>query len=165
MIAHAPVKRTERLSREEAGAWVGLLRVRNALVRELDAELQARHNLPLASFEALLHLSWRPEHRMRLTVLGASVLLTQSGASRLVDRLERDGLVRREPSSSDGRGADVVLTESGLARLREADPTHLEGVRRLFLGHLTEDEARQLGRIWERVLPGATGYEVAGPER
>jgi len=84
------------------------------------------------------------------------VLLSASGVSRLVDRLERDGLVRRERCSEDGRGYWAVLTTRGERTFREARATHLAGVRRLFLRHFAGDDLTRLADYWERVAPGAT---------
>jgi DNA-binding MarR family transcriptional regulator len=87
--------------------------------------------------------------------LAASVLLSQSGVTRLVDRLERDGLVARERCEDDARGWFAVLTDAGARRLAEARRTHLAGVRRLFLEHLDERDRAQLAAVWERLVPGA----------
>lgn len=132
--------------------WVGMLRVQRAVVNALDDELQAKHQLSLSVFEVLLHLSRQPERRMRLTALAESVVLTQSGISRLIDRLEQAGLVRREPFPGDARGAYAVLTDEGLARLHVAEMTHLAAVRAHFLDHLTDEERTTLARVWERLL-------------
>src|SRR5262249_2961281 len=104
--------------------------------------------------------SFQPDQRMRLSALAASVVLTQSGISRLTDRLEKAGLVRREPSPGDGRGAFAVLTEGGGALLHEAEGTHLAAVRTFFLDYLTGEEGVTLARVWERLLSGkASGTE------
>lgn len=134
--------------------WVGMLRVQREVVNALDAALQAQHHLSLSAFEVLLHLSYLPERRMRLTALAESVVLTQSGISRLIDRLEQAGLVRREPFPGDARGAYAVLTEDGLARLRAAEATHIAVVRAQFLDHLSVAERTTLARVWERLLGG-----------
>jgi DNA-binding MarR family transcriptional regulator len=84
----------------------------------------------------------------------------RSGVSRLVDRLERDQLVRRERCSEDGRGYWAVLTAAGELKLGEARPTHLAGVRRLFLRHFDDAELVRLAGYWDRVVPGAA---LSGP--
>src|SRR5258708_6331025 len=89
---------------------------------------------------------------MRLTALAESVVLTQSSISRLIDRLEQAELVRREPFAGDGRGADAVLTEEGLARVHAAKVTQLAAIRAHFLDHLTEAQRTTLARVWERRL-------------
>jgi DNA-binding MarR family transcriptional regulator len=139
----------------ELGAWRGLLRVHSSLIRQLDADLTAAHGLPLRSYEVLLVLEDAPQQRLRMTDLSRSTLLSASGVSRLVDRLEADGYVERLRCSSDGRGYFAVLTDAGHAKLREARATHLAGVRRLFLQHFDDQELVRLAACWERVLPGA----------
>lgn len=141
---------------EEMATWFGFLRVHAALMRQLDEELEARHRLTFGSFKVLLQLAWAPEHRLRISELTAAVQLTQSAVSRAVDRLAHAGFVRREPSPGDARGAYAVLTDEGLAVLREAYQTHLAGVRARFLNHLTHDQQRLLAALWEEMLPGAT---------
>ena len=140
------------LSVLEGAAWAGFLRAHLHLVRRLDADLRAAHGMTLSSYEVLLHLSWSPGHRLRMAELAESVLLSPSGISRLVDRLEREGLVARQRSVEDGRGNYAVLTGEGLCRWREAHGTHIEGVRKYFLSHFTEAELLSLGRSWQRVV-------------
>jgi DNA-binding MarR family transcriptional regulator len=120
-------------------------------VRCLDAELRQMHGLALSSYEVLLHLSWAPGYRMRMGELAESVLLTLSGVTRLVGRLEGEGLVLREPCPEDRRGAYAILTVAGLDRLSEARPTHLSGVRRLFLEHFDEEELKTMAQYWGRI--------------
>ncbi len=143
------------LTSTELGAWRGMLRVHAALVRELDAELDAAHELPLSSYDVLIYLQAAPDKRLRMAELADSVLLSRSGVTRLVDRLEREGLIVRDTCTSDGRGCFAVLTDEGEAVLARARPTHLAGVRERFLSHFSDDELIQLARFWERVKPGA----------
>jgi DNA-binding MarR family transcriptional regulator len=146
----------ENLSPAELAAWRGMLRAQASLLHAMDAELAAGHGLALRSYEVLLHLEQAPRHRLRMSDLSHSVLLSASGVSRLVDRLERDGLVQRERCAADGRGYWAVLTTLGEHKFRAARATHLAGIRRLFLGHFAEDDLARLADYWERVLPGAT---------
>lgn len=154
-VGTPPSSRAGQLSATELAAWRGLLRVHAALRKELDAELEAAHRLPISSYDVLVQLAAAPHERLRMRDLAASVLLSRSGLSRLVDRLERDGLLERASCPSDARGAYAVLTPSGRERLRAARPTHLDGVRRRFLERFGEDELAELAGYWERVLPGA----------
>ena len=147
-------ERGDALTMPESLAWRGLLRVHSALMRELDADLVAAHGLPLRSYEVLLFLAGAQGHRLRMTELSESVLLTASGVSRLVDRLEERGLVTRERCDLDGRGLYAVITRAGLDKFHEARATHLAGVRRLFVGRLTPDELAALSTCWDRVIPG-----------
>lgn len=146
----------KQLSSLELAAWRGFLRVHAALVRELDRELDLAHDLPLSHYEVLLYLDNAPHHRLRMSELASSVLLSQSGITRLVDRLEREGLVERVPCADDRRGLWAILTDAGRSRLAEARPTHLAGVRARFLEHFGDEELQALGDAWERLRPGVT---------
>ena len=91
--------------------------------------------------------------------LADSVLLSRSGMTRLVDRLEREGLLVRDTCTDDGRGCYAVLTDKGAELLERARPTHLEGVRERFLTHFTPEELQRFANAWERVLPGASAAD------
>lgn len=143
------------LAPEELAAWRGLLRVHGALMKSLDAELEREHGLPLSSYEVLLFLESAPDGQLRMADLADRVLLSRSGMTRLVDRLEREGLIARAQCSRDARGCYAVLTERGRAALEQARPTHLTGVRERFLRHLAPEELEMLAACWERILPGA----------
>ena len=146
---------TELLSPRELSAWRGFLRVHAALTRELDAELAAAHGLPLSSYEVLLFLQAAPGGEMRMSELADSALLSRSGLSRLVDRLEGAGLLERRRCSSDARGYHAAITAAGRRLFRDARATHLAGVRERFLRHLSPDELEQLAAVWDRLEPGA----------
>ena len=147
----------ETLTPTEGAAWAGLIHAYSALTGALDAELREAHGLPLTWYDVLRQLALSPGHGLRLSDLAERVLLTQSGLSRLVDRLEREGLVRRQPDPEDGRATQAVLTEEGTSRLVEAHPTHVDGIRQRFLQHLSEEELRLLAGLWRRLrtLPNA----------
>ena len=144
------------LTEQELAAWRGFLRVHAALVRDLDRELEESHGLPLTHYEVLLHLANAPDDRLRMSDLAGSVLLSQSGVTRLVDRMEKAGLVAREPCPEDRRVLYARLTEAGKSRLADARPTHLAGVRARFLDHFEPPELVELAAAWERLRPGVT---------
>jgi DNA-binding MarR family transcriptional regulator len=139
------------LAPADLAAWRGFLRAYALLVPQLDEELRTEHGISVSAYEALRFLADAPGQRMRPGELAAAALLTPSGITRLCDRLERDGLIVRESCDDDGRGNLVVLTEAGETRAREAQRTHLAGVRRRFLDLLTEQEIEVLGTVWKRV--------------
>lgn len=128
-----------------------MLRAHSALVKALDAELEAEHGLPLSSYEVLLHLADAPERRLRMAELADRALLSRSGMTRLVDRLERDGFLERDACDDDRRGSFAVLTDAGAGVLARARPTHLAGVRRRFLEHFDDQELRRMATFWERL--------------
>jgi DNA-binding MarR family transcriptional regulator len=142
---------TDRLTDLERAAWGGYLRSHAAIVRQLDATLVEAHGLPLSSFEVLARLAQQDEGKQRMSDLAQSVWLSRSGVTRLVDRLERDGLVERQACDSDARGAFAVITEAGRARLETARRTHVSDVRERFLSRFDGDEQAQLAAFWDRL--------------
>jgi DNA-binding MarR family transcriptional regulator len=166
-MASLPDSKTEaihELAPAELGAWRGLLRVHSALVKALDAELLACHDLPLTSYEVLINLQAAPGRRRRMAELADGVLLSRSGMTRLVDRLERQGLLARDACTDDGRGTYAVLTDKGEACLAEARRTHLDGVRERFLEHFEPAELHVLATFWDRVVPGAADLSLGDEE-
>jgi DNA-binding MarR family transcriptional regulator len=155
MAATAHSTSSQQLDERELRAWRGMLRAHAALTKALDADLETEHGLPLSSYEVLLYLHDADGGRMRMRDLATSVILSRSGLTRLVDRLERDGLIRRESCPSDARGSFAVLTSAGARKLAAARETHLAGVRSRFLAHFSAEEMDALGEVWERVVPGA----------
>jgi DNA-binding MarR family transcriptional regulator len=141
----------ELLNEEELAAWRGMLRAHAELTKELDAELAREHNLPLSSYEVLLYLADAPEGRMRMAELAESVLLSRSGLTRLVDRLEREGLLKRQRCESDARGYFAEITPKGRRLFDQARRTHLEGVRARFLSRFSRDELRAMGALWQKL--------------
>lgn len=120
----------------ELRTWIRFLATHSAITRELEARLMGAHGLTLSDYDVLVQLARAPEQRLRNIELAKAVLLTRSGVTRLVDGLEKDGLVSRCACPEDKRGSVVKLTDDGRARLREAAATQIEGVRELFLERL-----------------------------
>jgi DNA-binding MarR family transcriptional regulator len=144
----------QRIGEAQLGAWRLFLRAHAQLTRQLEAELLAEQDLPLASYDVLLQLAESPDRRLRMTELADRVLLSRSGLTRLVDRLEKDALVQRAACPGDARVTHAVLTEAGLARLRAAAPTHLRGIAEHVTGRLTPDEVAELTRLMTTLLTG-----------
>jgi DNA-binding MarR family transcriptional regulator len=134
-------------------AFVRLVRAHVAVTGQLSAQLSADHGLSLNAYEALLHLAGAPDSRMRRVDLANGLLLTAGGVTRLLDGLERDGLVAREECASDRRVSYAVLTETGRDKLREASKSHTRQIRELLGGTYEDDELVQLVALLDR-LPG-----------
>jgi DNA-binding MarR family transcriptional regulator len=128
-----------------------MLRAHSELTKALDAQLAREHNLPLSSYEVLLYLADAPAGRMRMAELADSVLLSRSGLTRLVDRLEREGLLNRRRCQDDARGFFAEITPKGRRLFAAARATHLDGVRELFLSRFSRAELRALGALWEKL--------------
>ena len=134
-------------------AFVRLVRAEVAVTRQLSAQLSADHGLNLNAYEALLQLARAPDARMRRVDLANSLVLTAGGVTRLLDGLERDGLVAREECSADRRVSYAVLTPAGRTKLREASKSHTRQIRELLGAHYDHDELTQLAALLDR-LPG-----------
>jgi DNA-binding MarR family transcriptional regulator len=139
------------VGREELAAWRGFVRVHASLTRKLDAQLVGAHDLSLSSYEVLRRLAGAPAGRMRMAELADSALLSRSGLSRLVDRLQKEELVRRVKCDEDARGWYAEITPAGRRQFDEARETHLNGVRRLFLDRLSGEDLRRLAELWGRL--------------
>ncbi len=147
-----------RLADRRLAAWRTFLMAHALVSRRLDDELRLKHGISLAEYDALVQLAHAPGRRLRMNQLADRVILSRSGVTRLVDRLVADGFATRSSCPSDARGAEAVLTEAGLDKLREATGTHLRGVERYFLAALTPDDLaaleRALGVVIERAAAG-----------
>jgi len=143
----------EALTLAELRAWRGMLRAHACLAKRLDAELERAHRLPMTSYEVLHHLEEANGGRMRMCDLAEQAQLSRSGLTRLVDRLERDGLLERCSCSHDARGAYACLTDVGRERLQEARVTHRAALRAAFFSRFSEEELSLMADMWERIAP------------
>ena len=138
-------------------AWRSFLRTHAHLVRRLEQDLVAHGKVPLATYDVLVQLAEAPDNRLRMSELAQAVLLSRSGLTRLVDRLQREGLVERRPDPGDARGLFTVLTPKGRDALRAAAPVHLSGVADLVVQRLTEPELQQLRMLMLKLDPDPPG--------
>jgi DNA-binding MarR family transcriptional regulator len=134
-------------------AWSSFVRGHAVIMRQLSGELEREHGLTINDYEVLLFLSNAPGRRMRRVDLAGSVLVTASGITRILQGLEREGLVSKETCDTDARVSYACLTDAGHERFVAARRTHLDGVERLFLGRFHEEERAALATLLGR-LPG-----------
>ena len=144
---------TQQISRHDPrlAAWSAFLHAHARVVRELERELQAEQGMALTDYDVLVQLASADERRLRMSELADRLLLSRSGVTRLVDRLEAAGMVERVTCDTDRRGQWASLTDAGHARLRTASPTHLRGVAAHFLDRLSTDELAELERTLARL--------------
>jgi DNA-binding MarR family transcriptional regulator len=137
---------TNLLTREERVLWRRFVETHAAIVRRLDEDLRSQSGLTLSSFEVLYELVRAPGNRLRMAELADRLLFTRSGVTRLVDRLERDGLVERHECADDGRGVYAYVTQRGFDTFEAACVPHIDGIRRLFFEPLEgwDDVLRKL---------------------
>jgi DNA-binding MarR family transcriptional regulator len=141
------------LTAEEEAVVRALARAIIVIPRALDADLVREQRLASNEYGVLMHLSEAPGRTLRMSELAHAVALSLSGMTRIVTRLEAEGLVERRRCGSDGRGMNAVLTDKGFDRLREAWPTHLDSVRRNIIDHLGALDLTQLAEALSRIAP------------
>ncbi len=142
---------TEFFTKDETSAWGGFVSTHGRLSKRLEENLRRTAGLSHAEYEVLLRLYRQDDGRLRIQELAAESVLTHSGTSRLVDRLEGAGLVERAGAEEDKRGSYAVLTVKGRDHFEEAARKHTDSVRELFLSHFSREELKMMGSFWERL--------------
>lgn len=142
-----------RLDELQFRAWRAFLYAYSRVVPKLDQEL-GRAGLTLSQYEVLVWLRGAGRRGLRMSELASRVVLSPSGVTRAIDRLERQGLVERCVFEGDKRGSLATLTPQGRALLRRATDIHLHGVREHFLKHLSRTELEHLATAMEAILDG-----------
>ena len=137
--------------RPSTDAWVGLQRATRELNRVLESRLVEGYGLSLSELELVGRLAAADRRRRRLSRLATDVGLSLSRVSRIVDSLERRGLVAREPYPGDTRATDACLTDAGFELARKAQASHLADIQRLFFDRLTADELDTLASVFVRL--------------
>ncbi len=148
----------------EGAAWGGLLTTHARVVATLDRELREAEGLSISEYEVLLHLAKAGSPCLRMGSLAGSLPLTPSGVTRVVDRLEGWKLVKRTRSAEDARSFSVSLTAAGRARFERAHEVHMAGVRRHFLGPLSEGDLKDLARVWGKLRSAQESAEAGDDE-
>ena len=144
-----------RWSETHAEAWAGFLETHRRLTRALDHQLEQRHALNMSALELLGRLAAAEDRRLRLSALAADTGLSLSRVSRIVDTLERRGLVERRPCPGDARAINAHLTPAGLELARTAQATHFADVQGRFFDRLSGDEVALLAELFARLAARA----------
>jgi DNA-binding MarR family transcriptional regulator len=161
-VERAPEERTTPLDPDEEAAWRAIARAVLVVPRTLDSDLLAGCGLSLAEYIVLVNLSEAPGNSMRMNELAVESTLSPSGVTRLIERMERMGLVEREQAAQDARGMTATLTGAGLERLRESYPHALASVRTNVMDHL---DGLDLAAFAEAVGKFATAEPGRYPRR
>ena len=132
--------------------WRSFLGAHFSVVKYLERRMQEQHGLTLAWWDVMQQLADGPKQGLRMSELADSVLLTRSGITRLVDRMIEAGLIVRETCPGDRRGYYAVITEKGLDTIESVGPDHFRDAWEAFLGHISEEEAVMLEKVFGRVL-------------
>ncbi len=155
---HRHLELMREMTSDERTAWLGLLEVHNRVVKELDQDLEREHRLSLSTFSVLATLIRDPGGELRMSELADRVLISRPGMTRLIERLERDGLVARRRCESDSRQIYAAITDHGRERLAAADETHFAGVQSRFLDKLSATQTRALASAWLKILDVRPSY-------
>ncbi|WP_409345045.1 MarR family winged helix-turn-helix transcriptional regulator [Paenibacillus sp. MBLB4367] len=138
-----------RVTEKQLAAWRLFIKTHAKIIESIELDLAEQKKVPLTTYDVLIALFEAPDHRLRFGELNRKVVLSKSGLTRLIDRLERDGLIQREKSEEDRRGAYAVLTHEGEMQLRKAWPVYARGIKQYFADPLSDDEVESLIRTFE----------------
>lgn len=151
MAATTASAKTDPLSPSGLEAWKTLVVIHAQLFSALDEQMQAEHGRSLGDYDVLVQLSSAPGQSLRMCDLASAVLLSPSGLSRRVERLERDGLVLRRRAAGDGRNIEATLTAAGRRLFRRLQVTHHEGIKELFADEFSNAELDALAELLARL--------------
>ena len=137
---------------QQTQLWQCFLAVHRQIIEQLADEMLTEHQLPLEWFDVLVHLADLPGMRARQKVLRDRMLLSESGVSRLLVRMEKAGVITRSTAGDDRRGMEIAVTDAGQAALLAAIDSHLQLVASLFTDRLTATDRAVLGRALPKLL-------------
>ena len=146
-----------------ADAWEGLIRTVGYLLKTFESELEESEDLQLTWYDVLIQLYGAPGERLRMQALADKVVLSRSGLTRLIDRMEKAGLVRREASREDRRGYNAIMTEEGRRLFLRARPIHQSGIYQHFTGLLDDTDVQALRTIVSKIRKGNRFPSAGGP--
>jgi DNA-binding MarR family transcriptional regulator len=144
----------ERVTDAELAAWRAFIKAHARIIERIEQDLDAQKRVPLTTYDVLIALFEAPEKKLRFKELTGKIILTKSGITRLVDRLEKEGLIVREKDEQDRRGLYAVLTPAGESELRKAWPVYARGIKNYFASALSEDEVEAIRSAMENIRRG-----------
>jgi DNA-binding MarR family transcriptional regulator len=142
----------EHLSEQHLAAWRAFLKAHATIINLIERDLAEAKRPPLSTYDVLIELYEASDHRLRMHELAERVVLSRSGLTRLVDRLEAEGLLIRDRCGTDRRGAYAVITEKGIEALQQTWPIYARGIAEYFAQWLTLEEAKLLELALSRIL-------------
>jgi len=154
--SQAPHKSTADQTDVCRRAWRAIMEFHGALTPLLDQELREGTEMDLQTYDVLLHTHEAEDEGIRMTELARRLVLSKSGLTAVVDRLEERGWVRRIPDPQDRRATRIMLTEDGESAFHRAAEIHIAGIERHFASHLSEEEAGVIAEALERIGAEAT---------
>lgn len=140
------------LTAEEQEGFLAVLRLVTWFPWSIDRQLRRDSNLAMVEYHVLAMLSSGPDRTRRLSMLAGWANVSMSHLSRIVDRLEKRGMVRRETDPTDGRFTNAVLTDEGFRAIEDAAPAHVAHVRSILIDVLSAEQLRRLARDADRIV-------------
>jgi DNA-binding MarR family transcriptional regulator len=150
---------------QQTPLWQSFLAVHRRIVEQLADEMLAEHQLPLEWFDVLVHLADLPGMTARQKELRDRMLLSESGVSRMLVRMEKAGVIIRSTADDDRRGVEITVTEAGRAALLAAIDSHLHQVASMFTDRLTATDRAALSRVLPKLLAQAAPERETGREQ
>ena len=142
------------LEPDHEAAWRAFLKAHALLTRRLDRDLRDCCQMTLVTYDALVQLNEAPQRQLRMSELADALVHSRSGVTRIVDNMEKAGHIQRARDQSDRRAWIITLTPEGLASLKTAWRTHVQGIVRHFASHLTDTQARTVTKTLRAVVAG-----------
>lgn len=149
----------------QLSAWRAMLNAHTALVERIDAELAAANLPPLSWYDVLWAVRRAPGRRIRMAQLADSLTLSRGGLTKLADRLESEGLLRREPADDDGRGFYAAITDEGIAILRRMWSVYSRVLRETFAASIDAREGQVIASALNRAKDASQSYRLSRPAR
>lgn len=137
-------------------AWIKLIKVQQLLINDIETKLKVAKLPPLAWYDVLLELSRDPKNGIRQYEIGERILLNKHNLSRLIDRLEKDGLLMREICNNDGRGIVVVITKKGVQLKQKIWPIYAEAIQSLIAKPLSYKQIDLLTNLMSILITNIT---------
>lgn len=142
----------KKLTEDQLALWRSFVRLHAGIIRRIERDLAGDELIPLTWYDVLVALYQSPGQKLRMGELKERTVLTASGVTRLVERLEQHGLVRRERTDEDRRSTWAMLTREGKRAFLKAWPVYEQGIASYFVNKLTDEEQRVIRTAFERIL-------------
>ena len=142
---------------ERRHAWRDVFEAHAAIMELLTAELKDEVGISVTEYDVLLHLSEMP-HPVRMHELAEAVVISKSGLTRVIDKMERDELLRRVPIAGDRRSMAISMTRAGEGVFQDARTVHRRGIKKYFIDHVSEEEAKLIRDVFGRARDAARAH-------
>lgn len=141
----------KKLREDQLALWRSFVNLHATIIRRIEKDLSAHQHVPLTWYDVLVALYQSPGKKLRMSELAKKTILTPSGVTRLVERLEREGYVCRKRTEEDLRGSYAVLTRKGKRAFLQAWTTYEQGIYSYFANRLNEEEQKVIRQAFERI--------------